>query len=122
MNFSKHHKPAMMLLDLEHFEMTYFKQLIMTASITAMMAVSAQAQEAGVTATDAEVENEIDCDDEDNQAEPICLGLPGNDITNLVPLVAPALGAIAAAALGGGGGANGTVSTVSTTSTTSTTN
>ena len=60
---------------------------------------------------------DIDCDDPANAEEEVCLALPQDGVTNLVPLIAPIasiLGVSALAATGAGGG--------STTSTPSTTN
>ena len=88
-------------------------------SITKVLFIAALAFSAqGALAQDGVVVTPgVNCEDPANAANQACLGLPDPTlpITNLVPIVAPILGAGVLIGLGGG-------SSSSTTSTTSTTN
>jgi len=91
----------------------------MTKSFCAILAVAVSlGLGLGHPASAQQVTEEIDCEDETNQDDPTCLGLPdgGAEITNFVPLIAPLVGVAALAGLGGSGGTSGTTSTTSTTS------
>ncbi|MEL6913597.1 MAG: hypothetical protein AAFP13_03775 [Pseudomonadota bacterium] len=105
---------------------THPTAVTLPALILTLAMSSAAAQEAG---------DDIDCEDEANEDNPICialqtdaeddlagaLGLPaGTEITNFVPIGLGALGVIGLAAAGGGGGSGGTDGTTSTTGTVST--
>ncbi len=64
--------------------------------------------------------DECDCEREENEDQPFCLGLPptGAPITNFAPITAGLAGlGVLAGALGGGSGATGTTGTTGTTST-----
>ncbi len=81
------------------------------------MAAPAMAQTGQTTPQTQPVQNtQLDCNDPANAEAEACLGLPGDDVTNFVPLIAPLAGLLGIAAAAGGG------STTSTTSTPSTTN
>ena len=81
------------------------------------MGAPAMAQTGPATPETPPVQNtQLDCNDPANAEAEACLALPGDGVTNFVPLIAPAAGLLGLAAAAGGG------STTSTTSTPSTTN
>lgn len=85
----------------------YLKQA-WTALFIASLALPAFAQD---------VVKEVDCNDPKTaQEEESCTGLPplGDEITNFVPLVAPALGGLLVAAALAGGASGGSTSTTGT--------
>lgn len=98
---------------------------ILTILALSALAAPSFAQQV-VPAQAAPNQEEVDCEDEKNQDDEACLGLPipGVPITNFVPLVGGVVGAAAVAGFAGGGGSSpstpNTPSTPSTPSTTST--
>ena len=89
-------------------------------SVTTLMVVLALCAGFVASANAQERDAAVDCEDESNRDDPVCLGLPdpNQPITNFAPVVAPLVGVGALAGLAGGGGTTGTTSTTSTTSTT----
>ncbi len=92
-------------------------RIFVTLLALSSMGAPAMAQTEPTTPQTQPVQNtQLDCNDPANAEAEACLALPGDGVTNFVPLIAPLAGLLGIGALAGGG------STTSTTSTPSTTN